>query len=253
MNMAAIAKHAADVAGTPLQRLTWNAVWLTELATELPQLTGSLVLDAAQPHDSYYKFHLNYLNLFDLIRTERNPLVRSQERVALSSMDATTGDDVNALYDAFVYALTGDMARLSSGVAEERQWLDYKARLDAQSGRTRNSQNCGNPAKPGHFACVPASSTQVTQPLPGLPPLVQSIGGSAGETLRALLPLPVVDRRGADFLWQKDPTLLDGDEPPTWEPPGDDFLLPYWMMRYYSEASPPRHDPLPVWLGPTFQ
>jgi hypothetical protein len=250
MNMAEVARHAATVLGDQAQELKWNAVWLTELAAELPQLTGSLLLDAAQPHDSYYKFHLSYLELFNMIRIEPDPNVRNLLRQSLSAMDATTSVAANGLYDAFVYGLTGVQSRLNAGVLAERQWLDYKARLDAQGNQTRNGQRCGNPSVPGKIACVPESQTNMTLPLPGLGQINLMIPGT-GST-RALNPLPVVDRVGADFLWQKDPTNLNGSEPLTWEPPSDDFLMPYWMIRYYSEVAPPAHDPLPVWLGPTF-
>ena len=94
--------------------------------------------------------------------------------------------------------------------------------------------------------------TDILIPVPGRnTPLVVSKRGNSG-TLRARYPLPVKDRRGGDFMWQKDPTALDGDHGPTWEPPGADFLLPYWMIRYYSEGARPAYSPLPKWHGPYF-
>ena len=72
--------------------------------------------------------------------------------------------------------------------------------------------------------------------------------------VRARFPLAIKDRKGQDFLWQKDPFLLDEvRNDPMWEAPGADFLLPYWMVRYYSEVARPTRSPLPEWAGPTFR
>jgi hypothetical protein len=247
MNMAQIARHVADVAGTTQQKLKWDAVWASELATEAPNLFTDQYLNTAQPHDSYYKFHLDYLALFNLTRVEPNATVRDQFfRRALGVMDATTGDDGNALYDAFVYALSGDPARLADGVTHHRQWLDYRARLDANNNNTVNSTKCGVTIE-----CVPKDSTEI---LVGGVPLVTIPEAQPSGQLRARFPLPVVDRKGQDFLWQKDPFLLDEvRNDPTWEAPAADFLLPYWMLRYYSETKPLVSSPLPAWPGPTFR
>jgi hypothetical protein len=248
MNLAELARHAAAVLGDPIQELKWNLVWLTELATQLPLLTGASVQDDSQPHSSYFKFHLDYLTLFNLIRIEPDALTRGQMRLALSAMDATTSRAPNGLYDAFVYALTGSQTRLADAVEDEAGWLAYQARLNAD-GHTDNAANCGTPTV---GPCVPETQTDVTLSLPPFAPIHTTIAGSSSDPLRALNPLPIAERVGADFVWQKDPTNLNGTEPPTWEPPGDDFLLPYWMIRYYSEVAPPKVEPLPIWVGPVF-
>jgi hypothetical protein len=52
---------------------------------------------------------------------------------------------------------------------------------------------------------------------------------------KACDPIPVVERPYADFLWQRDPFGMkcDGDCDCSLESPGIDFILPYWMARYY--------------------
>jgi len=45
--------------------------------------------------------------------------------------------------------------------------------------------------------------------------------------------LPVVRRVRTDNLWQRSPFLLYGGGAGTIESPGLDYLLPYWMGRYY--------------------
>ena len=245
MNMVQVARHAARTVGTAADRSKWEAVWAVELATELPQLAGSMQLDAGQPHDSYYKFHLNFITGFNLIRLERDANVRNEIRRAMGVMDASTNDDVNALYEAITYAWTGETARLNAAVIHHRQWLDWKARLDASANKTKNSVNCAV------IGCVPQDRIDIVIPLPTGGKVSLAFAGTSAAK-RSLKPLPVALRKGADFLWQKDPTILDGDMEPTWEPPGADFLLTYWMIRYYSEAAVPPVAPLPAWPGPSF-
>jgi hypothetical protein len=43
----------------------------------------------------------------------------------------------------------------------------------------------------------------------------------------------VNDRPNTDFLWQRSPQLLYGGGDGTIETAGIDYLLPYWMGRYY--------------------
>jgi hypothetical protein len=52
-------------------------------------------------------------------------------------------------------------------------------------------------------------------------------------TDEACQPLPVVDRATTDFLWQRDPFQLSGGGEGNIESSGIDYILPYWMGRYY--------------------
>jgi hypothetical protein len=49
----------------------------------------------------------------------------------------------------------------------------------------------------------------------------------------ACQPLPVQDRVTTDFLWQRDPFALAGGGEGDIETAGIDYILPYWMGRYY--------------------
>ncbi len=51
-------------------------------------------------------------------------------------------------------------------------------------------------------------------------------------------PVPVPLRVPTDFLWQRDPFQLTGGGSSTIESPGIDYILPYWMGRYYGVISP---------------
>jgi hypothetical protein len=50
---------------------------------------------------------------------------------------------------------------------------------------------------------------------------------------KACQPLPVVNRIRTDFLWQRSPFLLFGGGTGKIESAGIDYILPYWMARYY--------------------
>jgi uncharacterized protein (TIGR03437 family) len=54
----------------------------------------------------------------------------------------------------------------------------------------------------------------------------------------ACSPVPVPLRPPTDFLWQRDPFQLTGGGSGTVESPGIDYILPYWMGRYYGVISP---------------
>jgi hypothetical protein len=56
-----------------------------------------------------------------------------------------------------------------------------------------------------------------------------------------------------DFLWQGSPYQLDADRRATQESQGIDYLLPYWMLRYYTEVAPPASEPFPYFPGPYFK
>jgi uncharacterized protein (TIGR03437 family) len=53
----------------------------------------------------------------------------------------------------------------------------------------------------------------------------------------ACSPVPVPLRPPTDFLWQRDPFQLTGGGSSTVESPGIDYILPYWMGRYYGVFS----------------
>ena len=51
---------------------------------------------------------------------------------------------------------------------------------------------------------------------------------------RACSPVPVNERVNTDFLWQRSPFQVYGGGDGTIETAAIDYLLPYWMARYYS-------------------
>ena len=252
LNMANAARHVADTAGSPADQAKWDVVWTEEFATEVPQLGGSMEVDSAQPNDGYYKFNLHHLTGFNLLRTTSGT-ERDQLAQGFAVMDATTRDDINAHFEAITFSMTGEPSRLDAAVTHLRQWLGYRANIQAGAA-VQNSQRCGKDVQ-----CVPqdqydlavdgAPGGSVTwhPGAPDAPPVSRSAG------IRAAGPLPVAQRPPSDFLWQRAPTALDGGQGAAHREPGIDFLTPYWMIRYFTEVAPPPLAPLPAFAEPRFR
>ncbi len=54
----------------------------------------------------------------------------------------------------------------------------------------------------------------------------------------ACQPVPLPERPPADFIWQVSPFQLSGGLTGTIEYPGIDYILPYWMARFYGVIVP---------------
>jgi hypothetical protein len=238
LNLTNAVRHVLADGGDPTEKAKWDAIWAAEFASQGSELAPSLEIDAAQPNDSYYKFNLHHLTGFNLLRTTTGAehTVIAQ---AFAVMDKTTGDDLNAHFEAITYAITGEPGRLANAVTHLRQWREYKAGVEAGTP-VRNSSRCGH-----GLTCVPKDQYGVVTPAGE----VDYFPGTSTQ-LRANLPLPVVERAPSDFVWQREPTILDSAEPATHREPAIDYLTPYWMIRYFTEVAPPVLSPLPTWAGP---
>jgi hypothetical protein len=246
LNIVNAARHVADAAGSAAQRQQWDAIWAEELASQGPLVGPEMQVDSAQPNSGYFKFNLNHLLGFNLLRTttgaERALIARG-----FAVMDKTTGDDVNAHFEAITYAMTGEPSRRDAAIRHLGQWVDYR-RAVAGGVPVHNSSRCQT-----DLECVPVDRSELV--IDGAP------GGAVAwypeaepftdpSRLRAANPLPVAQRPPTDFLWQAPPTALDGQQDPSHREPGIDFLTPYWMLRYFTEVAPPALAPLPAWAGP---
>jgi len=262
LNMIQIAKHAAEVVNDSDALTRYEVVWAEEVAIGTPQLMGEMVIDDADHYAGYYKYHLHHMTGFNLIRLEDDPILRAEFMRGFGAMDRTTRTDINAMYEAITYALTGEQDRLDDAVLHHRQWLDYFANQEATNHYVRNSDLCGT-----ELECVPAWSrpftvgegdASVTADHGVYNDLAAegeaTVTGSSSEPkLRAARPLPVAMRRSGDFMWQKNPTELDGGPNSAhYSAPGADFLLPYWMIRYYTELEQPTLTPFETPPTPVF-
>lgn len=237
MNIVTVMRHVANNGGTTLQKLKWNAIFAQEFAVMGTATGTSLQLDTMEPHESYYKWNLSHLNAFNMLRTltgaERDVMLLGQ-----APMDKTTRDDANAHFEAIMYAMTGEQDRLADATKHLREWLQWRANVEA--GPVNNEARCGL-----DFKCVPRDHRELGTNLADGGSIVYRPGNNG--PWRADRPLPVAKRTPTDFLWQRSPDQLNGSQPKTHRMPAIDFLTPYWMIRYFTEVAPPALTPMPEW------
>ena len=149
-----------------------------------------------QPRSAYYKFNLDHLYFYNLLRLEPpGSVAHAQYARAYARMREAVRDHRNAHFNMIDHALRGP---------EQKRDAETKALLEELASRdVRDETHDGR----GRFAACGSN--------------------------RACAPLPVSARVSADFIWQRDPFTLwaTGDE--RIEHSGLDYLLPYWMARYY--------------------
>lgn len=162
------------------------------LALEVPVPIG---VDVAGGNSSYFKFNLDEIDLYDLIRLDAS----SNHRIFTGAYDLLWTDlsgDQNAFFNMITSALEGpDATRDSQTVSFLNGWL------------LRPTRNVAVNLEGQFPSC-----------------------GSADE---ACEPVPVPERPTTDFLWQRDPFELTGSGDGSTESAGIDYILPYWMARYY--------------------
>lgn len=147
----------------------------------------------ATSDSSYFKFNLDYINLYNLIRLD-NDSAQSEYRGAYTVLRNHTAPHLNAFFDAIDRGLNGPNAvRDAELTSLLNQWLQ-RPRRDPSVDLTK---------------VVPVCNGQACQPVP--------------------VPL----RPPTDFLWQRSPFQLTGGGSGTIESAGIDYILPYWMARYY--------------------
>lgn len=155
-----------------------------------------ILFDDADDHAHYFKFNLNYINLYNLIRLEENSSPFKQLYLnAYGLLRSTTASHGNAQFNMIDRALKGENASrdaetinlLNSWLTRPRRdyWVDLRNQFPA----------CGDDR-----AC-------------------------------SVISIPL--RVNTDYLWQRSPFLLFGGGFGTTETAGIDYLLPYWMARLY--------------------
>jgi uncharacterized protein (TIGR03437 family) len=142
---------------------------------------------------SYFKFNLDYINLYNLVRLETSSAVAIYS-AAYSQLRNHTAPHQNAFFDVIDRALNGPNAsRDAEAIALLDAWL-LRLRRDFHVDLTGTVPMCGSDA------CTP---------------------------------VPVWLRPNTDFLWQRSPfTLTVSGGAGIIETAGIDYILPYWMARY---------------------
>jgi hypothetical protein len=154
-----------------------------------------VAFECVDPHGSYYKFNLNHINLYNLIRLEEAGVARIAYVDAFRTLRGCTRNHENAHFNLVDRALNGpEAARDGDTRTYLRLWLE----------RPRRDHHVDLRAK--YAACADN---------------------------RACAVIPVNERVNTDFLWQRSPFLLRGGGDGTVETAGIDYLLAYWMGRHY--------------------
>ncbi len=155
-----------------------------------------VAVDAADVRDSYFKFNLDAINFFNLTRLENDSSLRAQYLAAYAFYRNATKDHMNPHFNMIDRAINGpDAARDAQTVIYLEQFLHRPPR-DVYVNLE------------GEFAsCVSAD--------------------------QSCNPIPIPLRVPTDFLWQRSPFQLAGGGQGIIEEAGIDYILPYWMARYY--------------------
>ena len=145
--------------------------------------------------NSYFKFNIDSINLFNLIRLERSSF-GGIYREAYSVLRRHTDDHGNAFFNMIDRALNGPSEARDS---ETRRILDE----------------------------------WLLRPRRDLPTDLRGVYPACGAEDRACKPIPIIQRVRTDFLWQRSPFQLVGQGTGRIETAGIDYILPYWIARYY--------------------
>jgi hypothetical protein len=160
-----------------------------------------IALDSADNHNSYSKFNLNAINLYTLIRLEEaSSPFRATYLNAYSTHWGTIKEHLNAHFDLIDHGI--------KGVSEK----DWEIPLRLEDWLNTNVW-VGKPARRDW----PAQNEKY---------------GPCGT--KASVVIPVSERPVTDFVWQRSPYLICAWGVGTVEVPGIDYILPYWMARYYA-------------------
>ncbi|HTB14367.1 MAG TPA: hypothetical protein VK752_22510 [Bryobacteraceae bacterium] len=156
-----------------------------------------VAVDAASD-SSYFKFNLDYISFYNLIRLESGSS-KSIYQAAYQVLRAATASDQNAMFDLIDRGLNGPNAsRDAEAAGLLNEWLQRPSR--------------DNPVNLN--GVVPVCSGQACQPI------------------------PVALRPPDEYLWEESPYQLAGGGSGIIETAGVDYILPYWMARYYGVVPP---------------
>jgi hypothetical protein len=155
-----------------------------------------LASDTLDAYRSYFKFNLDEINLYNLIRLEDVSWRARIYRSAYWTLERAVGQNPNPFFMLIAHSIDApDAKRDGQAVLLLEQWL------------TRPRRDFAVDLRGLYSAC--------------------------GSTRRSCEQIPVPFRVPSDFLWQRSPYQLYGGGLGRIESAGIDYLLPYWMARYY--------------------
>lgn len=155
-----------------------------------------VIVDASDVRDSYFKFNLDAISFYNLIRLETSTSLLAQYNTAYAVYWNAIKTHMNPHFNMIDRALNGpNTARDAQTITDLNQFLQ-RPRRDMYVNLE------------GQFpSCVSAD--------------------------QSCNPIPIPRRVTTDFLWQRSPFQLVGGGSGVIEGAGIDYILPYWMGRYY--------------------
>ncbi|HUP56951.1 MAG TPA: hypothetical protein VM598_05815, partial [Bdellovibrionota bacterium] len=144
---------------------------------------------------SYFRYNLDYGYMFNLIRLEQDQKVRDLYLKSFAKLRKFTEMDINPHFNLIDFALRGPN---EAREAETRQAIEDRL--------TRGFRDHFIDHRGTYEAC---------------------------EENVACQPIPILERVYADFMWQRTARHLYGGGDGSIQGPGIDYILPYWMARYY--------------------
>ncbi len=186
--------------GRHMNPAKYDALYTAFATANAPLVVAPIRAECSDTYGSYYKFNLDYATFFDLVRLEPagSPYLTFYT-TAYSQLRQCTAKHQNAHFNMIDRALRGVNGRRDADTRNVLgQWLQ-RSRRDYFTDVSSKYAVCG--------------------------------------TNKACDIVAVNDRPNTDFLWQRSPQLLYGGGDGTIETAGIDYLLPYWMGRYYGVVS----------------
>jgi hypothetical protein len=180
--------------GRHVDATRWSTTYQAFRAANAALVQAPIETECQDPYGSYYKFNLDHINLYNLIRLEEPGPFRTLYLQAFAVLRGCTGTHQNAHFNMIERGLLG------ANAVRDAETVDLLALWLQRPRRDYYVDNTGKYPACGDQACAP---------------------------------IPVNDRYTTDFLWQRNPFQLAGGGEGTIETPGVDYILPYWMARYY--------------------
>lgn len=174
----------------------YDTIYSAQSMSLAPEMLIPLNIDAADEHNSYFKFNLDEINLYSLLHGSSNSYLKWIYGEAYGTIWDVTKNHYNAFFNMIDRALNGPNSGRDAATAFFLEvWL--------WRGRRDNYVD------------------------------LRGVYPSCGQDDRACAPIPIEQRVNTDFLWQRSPFLLYGGGSGITETAGIDYILPYWMARYY--------------------
>lgn len=156
-----------------------------------------ILVETRDLHNSYFKFNLDYAAMYMLLTSGDSTWIRTHYKNAFDILRKATDDHDNAHFDMVTVAITG-----------RNPQLDERVNRLLDSWLERPDRDFWTDLRPFYASCN-------------------------GDDNQSCTVVPVEQRVVTDFLWQRSPFQLWGGWLGTTESAGIDYLLPYWMGRYY--------------------